>query len=108
MKQSLLALLLVCALVAPLCGQQPTPTQTQSPIIDQDEVVRITTNLVQVDAVVTDRNGRQITDLTPADFEIYEDVRPQEIKNFSFISLQPTATSAAPPPTPRRSEATAA
>jgi VWFA-related protein len=108
MKQSLLALLLVCALVAPLCGQQPAATQTQSPIIDQDDVVRITTNLVQVDAVVTDRSGKQITDLTPADFEIYEDGRPQEIKNLSFIALQPTSTSAAPTLAPRRNEATAA
>jgi VWFA-related protein len=48
-------------------------------------VVRITTNLVQVDAVVT-KDGKQVTDLTPEDFELFEDGRPQTITNFSYIS----------------------
>lgn len=55
----------------------------------EDEVVRITTNLVQVDAVVTDKDGRLVTDLKPEDFEISEDGKPQQITNFSYISLAP-------------------
>jgi VWFA-related protein len=106
MKHSLLAFVLACSIAAQAVGQQPAAPQT-APATDQDEVVRITTNLVQIDAVVTDHSGRQITDLSPADFEIYEDGRPQEIKNFSFISLQPTPA-LAPTPAPRRNDATAA
>ena len=104
MKHSLLALALVCSSIVPVSGQQSVTPQTP-PTAAQDEVVRITTNLVQIDAVVTDRNGKQITDLSSTDFAIYEDGHPQEIKNFSFISLQPMPTTAAPTPAPERATA---
>ena len=68
----------------PLLAQTPTPTPEKS--LD-DDVVRITTNLVQVDVSVTDKNGKIITDLTSTDFEIYEDGKLQPITNFSFVSL---------------------
>lgn len=86
---SLLACLLAAGLLLPTFAQQPSP---QPQTADDDEVVRITTNLVQVDAVVTDRDGRHVTDLRPEDFEISEDGRRQEISNFSYVSLDsPTA-----------------
>lgn len=69
-------------------AQQPTQTQKQA---DDGEVVRITTNLVQIDAVVTDKDGKPVTDLREEDFEIYEDGHPQQITNFSFISNGPAA-----------------
>jgi VWFA-related protein len=73
----------------------PRPQQQQS---GEDEVVRISTNLVQVDVTVTDKNGKPVTDLRPEEFEIREDDRPQKITNFSYVSLentggQPVATS---------------
>ena len=40
---------------------------------DEDDVVRITSNLVQIDAVVTDKKGRQVTDLKAEEFEILAD-----------------------------------
>jgi VWFA-related protein len=103
--RSLLALLLVLNLftesltqkLAPAAPQQsasPAPKQQISPV-DEDEVVRITTNLVQVDAVVTDKSGKQITNLLPEDFEILEDGRPQKITNFSYVASG--AASASPP-----------
>ena len=45
------------ALLVVLCAPSPHLAQTQS-----DEVVRITTNLVQIDAVVT-KNGKLVKDL---------------------------------------------
>src|SRR5688572_29476928 len=51
---------------------------------DQD-VVRITTNLVQVDVVVT-KDGKHIVDLKPEDFEILEDGRRQQITSFAYVS----------------------
>jgi VWFA-related protein len=67
--------------------QNKTPTtQTQNPPeIDTQDVVKISTNLVQVDAVVT-KDGKQVTDLTADDFELFEDGKPQTITNFSYIS----------------------
>lgn len=54
----------------------PTPTKDES---DESDVVRITTNLVQFDAVVTDKKGRPVTDLSPEDFEVTVDGRRQPI-----------------------------
>jgi VWFA-related protein len=57
-------------------------------------VIKISTNLVQVDAVVT-KGGKQVTDLTAADFDVFEDGKPQVITNFSYVS-----NVAAPSPAP--------
>jgi len=70
--------------------QRPKPSQVepQKPAqSDDDDVVKITTNLVQVDAVVTDKNGRPVTDLRPEEVEIQEDGRPQKITGFSYVAL---------------------
>jgi len=84
----------VLALVAKLAtgalAQQPQPSPTPPPIEQQkpqtesDDVVRITTNLVQVDAVVTDKDGKLVTDLKPEEIEIFEDGRKQKITHFNF------------------------
>lgn len=63
----------------------PVRFQAQDP-----DVVRITTNLVQVDLVVT-KDGKQITDLKPEDFEILEDGRLQKITSFAYVSTNPSA-----------------
>jgi len=84
---------------APPLPQKPAATQTQTPPeIDSQDVVRISANLVQVDAVVT-KDGKQVADLTADDFELFEDGKPQTITNFSYISNVNDAT-AAPPPKP--------
>ncbi|MGB7923089.1 MAG: VWA domain-containing protein [Pyrinomonadaceae bacterium] len=70
---------------------QPSPQQGVAPTANDDDVVRITTNLVQVDALVVDKKGRQVTDLRPEDFEITEDGRTQRITNFSYVELAPAA-----------------
>ena len=44
-----------------------------------DNTIRITVNLVQVDAVVMDAKGKQVTDLEAKDFEILQDGKPQDI-----------------------------
>ncbi|HEX8651928.1 MAG TPA: VWA domain-containing protein [Pyrinomonadaceae bacterium] len=100
--QHLLAFALVLLLCAAASGQQasqPQPSPTQS--ATADDVVRITTNLVQVDALVLDKKGRQVTDLRPEDFEVFEDGRRQKITNFSYIELntaQPPQPSTRPSP----------
>jgi VWFA-related protein len=89
-------------------GQQPNRMPQRTPsILDQqktreqqrdqkqrpkqdDEVVKISVTLVQVDAVVTDKNGKQVTDLKPEDFEIIEDKKPQTISNFAYITVNST------------------
>jgi VWFA-related protein len=82
-------------------GLQPTPTPTptaaqQSSRSADDDVVRITTNLVQLDAVITDKNGKLIRDLRQDEVQIFEDGRQQKITNFSLVNVEPSATPSAP------------
>ena len=76
------------------------PLQAQERLVESIEV-----RVVNVDVVVTDREGNPVTGLTKNDFEILEDKRPQTITNFYEVRggspLQPAAQTAdAPPPPP--------
>ena len=104
MKRAFLSLILIQALLLPAFAQQPQPSPVQPQNQDDnDDVVRITSNLVQVDATVTDKKGRPIPNLQPEDFEIFEDGRPQKITNFSYISRGEETPSSPPPVKPDRS-----
>jgi len=78
-----LAVLLL--LLVGLSAQAQTPSKTESQ--NRDDVVKVTTNLVQVDAIVTDKQGRPVTDLRPEDFELSENGRIRQITDFSYVSL---------------------
>jgi VWFA-related protein len=62
--------------------QEPSSAQ-QSPGKPPDDVIRVTTNLIQVRAVVTDRKGQLVDELKQDDFEILENDRPQKVSFFS-------------------------
>jgi VWFA-related protein len=55
---------------------------------DQDKVFRVSVDLVQVDAVVTDKKGRPVDDLTVDDFIVLQDGKPQKITSFSMIRME--------------------
>jgi VWFA-related protein len=94
-RRTSLSLILILSLFTCALGQTPSQQQQNG----DEEVVRITTNLVQVDAVVTDKEGRQVTDLKPEEFEITEDERAQTITNFSYVYINPAKTNQAQPVT---------
>ena len=73
----------LCALAFVARGQEQTKSPQKAP---DDEVVRVSTSLVQVDAVVVDKDGRVVTDLRPEDFRLVEDGKPRAITEFSFVS----------------------
>lgn len=102
-KAHLLLFLIACACLAPVSHAQR----------EEDEVVRITSNLVQVDAVILDASGKPVTDLRPDEVQIYEDGRPRKITNFSYVAAaaperarppSPAAPAAAAPPVRLRPE----
>lgn len=53
---------------------------------DDSPVVRIATDLIQLDVTVTDKDGKVVTGLTAADFEVFENGEKQAISNLSFTS----------------------
>ncbi|MFN0109813.1 MAG: VWA domain-containing protein, partial [Blastocatellia bacterium] len=66
--------------------QKPAQTPPDSPL-DPDSVVRISTTLVQIDAVVTDRKGVHVDDLTDSDFELLVDGKKQPLSFFKMMRL---------------------
>jgi VWFA-related protein len=68
----------------PNVGTPPPPPPATPQKRDEEDVVRITTNLVQVDAVITDSHGQLVTDLKPEEVEIFEDGHKQKITHFTF------------------------
>ena len=72
--------------------QKQKPKEEVSP----DDVIRITTNLVQTDVIVTDKNDQIIPDLKLDDFEVYDNGKKQELKFMEFVGVE----------TGRRSEGT--
>jgi VWFA-related protein len=106
-QQRLAAVLLaVLCLPAPSFAQQPTPPPTgtarpqsspapqqQSPAqptptgaaADEDEVVRISSELVQTDVMVFDKSGKFVDGLAPEQFELKVDGRRQPIAFFERI-----------------------
>ena len=103
-RRHLLAVILIAQLGSGAFGQQPRipgtgpppppPTQPQPQRPESDDVVRITTNLVQVDAVVTDKSGKVVTDLRPEEVQIFEDGHQQKITHFSYNVAETPAASA--------------
>ncbi|HMQ05292.1 MAG TPA: VWA domain-containing protein [Pyrinomonadaceae bacterium] len=67
--------------------QKPSPTPDPT-AVNENEVVKISTNLIQIDVTVTDPKGNIIRDLKQSEIEIFENGVKQDISNFSFISSQ--------------------
>jgi hypothetical protein len=61
------------------------PAASQAAADDQE--VKLSVTLVQVDAVVTDKQRRQVTDLKASDFEIFEDGVPQQVTTVATCAL---------------------
>ncbi len=55
------------------------------PAADPD-IVKISTNLIQIDVSVTDSKGKPVADLKPNEIEIYENGKKQTMTNFLFVS----------------------
>lgn len=90
------AIVLLGGLALP--SQQPPPPLANVPAT----VLRVTTRLVLVDVVVTDKQGRPVTDLTRDDFTLMENGKPQRIATFSMENpgggIQQAAIAPAPLP----------
>jgi VWFA-related protein len=58
-------------------------TAAATSVTAQEEIIKIRSSLVNLNAVVTDRQGRRVSGLKKEDFEVYEDGVLQEITHFT-------------------------
>src|SRR5258708_3724241 len=92
---------LVSVSVAFSQATKPAPTPPDN------DVVKISTNLIQIDVSATDKSGKVVTDLKPEEVEIYENGQKQKISHFSFVSSvktvveKPNPTDKNAPPVPQ-------
>lgn len=105
---SFLTVLFSIAMAGPVCAQAPTQPRTapvlrsggtysgsqsgsqdaankESNEVDAGDVVRVSTSLITVPAVVMDRNGRYIPNLKKEDFHIFEDGVEQSVAYFASV-----------------------
>ena len=83
-------LLLSCA---PACAPKPRLPRRRPPLPPRLPLLRIQqqpapvikkeSRLVLVDAIVTDKKGAYVHDLTQKDFKVYEDNKEQQVASFS-------------------------
>src|SRR5882672_611158 len=66
--------------LAAIAVQSQDKKQTKS--ADDDDVIKVTSNLVSLDVIVKDKKGKAVTDLKPEDFTVSENGVPQKIEFF--------------------------
>src|SRR5258706_11066885 len=75
---SLLVTLAVC--LSTVSVQSQDKKQTKS--ADDDDIIKVTSNLVSLDVIVKDKKGKAVTELKPEDFTVSENGVPQKIEFF--------------------------
>ena len=84
MRTILAAALVLNLFLGMVIGQEPQNRQQQ---VTPEDVVRITTQLVQTDVVVMDKNEQIVPDLKLEDFEVYDNGKRQELQFMEFVSV---------------------
>src|SRR5262245_15545761 len=72
--------------------QAPVPIRPGQPAIPG--TIRSTLDLVQVDVVVTGRDGKPVKDLKQEQFSVMEDGREQKISSFDYFDVEKVETAA--------------
>src|SRR5215203_737500 len=80
-SRSLSSAVTLCLLLSALARAQQQPR----PPVQEEEVVRITSELVQTDVAVFDKRGRFVEDLRPEQFELQVDGRTQAVTFFERV-----------------------
>ncbi|HEX8492416.1 MAG TPA: VWA domain-containing protein [Pyrinomonadaceae bacterium] len=87
--KTLLSIVLLCLVaLGPVArGQGTQPTQTPQ---EKDDVLRITTELVQTDVMVFDKGGRFVDGLKPEQFEVRVDGKPVPVSFLERVTAGST------------------
>src|SRR5260370_39289245 len=81
-------------LISTIVAQTPAPQQSAQ---DQQKLfkLRISSELVLVNVVARDKQGKPVTDLKRDDFTLLEDGKPQRVTSFDYENLDTTPIVAA-------------
>jgi len=79
-RETLAALLVALASASLGAGQNPPPTA-------QPPTFKLRVDYVEVDVVVTDRQGNLVRDLKKEDFQVLEDGKNQAVTNFTLVDI---------------------
>src|ERR1041385_7350925 len=85
MKNLFNVILTIFVLFTLALAQTPQTPNEQEP---SQDVIRISTSLVQTDLVVTDKNGVVISDLQPDEVKVFENGKRQDVKFLEFVNSE--------------------
>jgi VWFA-related protein len=85
MNARFVALLVTLAGTVVVAGQNPPPASP--PAQTQQPTFKLRVDYVEVDVVVTDRQGNLVRDLKKEDFQVLEDGKAQAITNFTLVDI---------------------
>jgi VWFA-related protein len=83
------AALCAAAVLGPLLLAAAAPAAAQVSIAQGDFAEKVEVHVVNVDVLVTGRDGRPVAGLQAGDFELLEDGRPVPISNFAATTVEP-------------------
>lgn len=83
-KQPVVLLALIATVLSALCCSAVLAQDQQNSKSDQDSI-KLNATLVQVPTVVTNRQGAMVTDLSQANFKVFEDGKEQQIGTFATV-----------------------
>lgn len=66
-------------------GRVPAQSQPQQKPQEDQDVIKISAELVQVDVVVVDKNNQPVVGLKREDFELYDNGKRQDISAFDYV-----------------------
>ena len=86
MKRIIALVLSAACVFSAAFSQTPNTPQKPPQEITPDDIIRISTALVQTDVVVMDKNDHPITDLKLEEFKVSENGKRQDVKFMEFVS----------------------
>jgi VWFA-related protein len=86
MKRIIALVLSVACVFSVAFSQTPTTPQKPQQETTPEDIIRISTALVQTDVVVTDKNDHVIPDLKLEEFKVFESGKRQDVKFMEFVS----------------------
>ncbi len=95
-RHAVLASVLLISLGAPVLARPDAQRKDRGPAVPPS-LPAVRSELVQLDVVVSGKDGRPVADLAAADFKLFEDGKPQPLSHFALARRQGTSVEPAPP-----------